>query len=308
MDEVEQVLNAALQHLDNNELAEAFSILETGLGQLRRQLPSDEWKDACRRCISHPISKYIYQDPLTKWAYDKPRGYPGDAVLMDFIYGWPAIEKEVSSASKVGRAINEFIRNAASVAAVRARLNLLVELIDELPKTTAGPQILSIASGHVREAHLAKAVKEGAIRRFVALDQDEATMKLVATELHSYGVETITKQVRTIVMGKCVPGSFDLIYSVGLSDYLPTRVTERLISRMFSMLNPGGQLLIPNFLPNTVDSGFMEAFMDWHLIYRDADEMLALAKNLPQKEIGEKRIFADPTDNIVFLQITKAKG
>jgi cyclopropane fatty-acyl-phospholipid synthase-like methyltransferase len=188
-------------------------------------------------------------------------------------------------------------------------LNLLVKLIDELAgRIKHGAQILSIASGHVREAHLAAAVRGGRISRFVALDQDEATMKVVATELHRYGVETVTEQVRAVILGKCIPGTFDLIYSVGLSDYLPTRVTERLISRMFAMLNPGGQLVIPNFLPNILDSGFMESFMDWHLIYRDAADMSALARNLPKEEIAGKRTFSDPTNNIVFLQITKTAG
>ena len=305
----EPLLATVQEHFNANEVDMALSALESGLSKLRHQLPSSEWDAVCHSCVSHPVSRYIYQDPLTKWAYDKPRGYAGDAVLMDFIYHWPSIHAEVTGASELGKAIYQYSRNASAVSAVRFRLDVLVRLIDEFAaKIPAGPQILSIASGHVREAHLAKAVKAGRVRRFVALDQDPETMALVAKELGGYGVEAITESARAIVRGKCDLGRFDLIYSVGLSDYLPVRVFQRLFSRMFSMLNPGGSLLIPNFVPDNLDAGYMEAFMDWHLVCRDEDEMRALTKALPQSEMAKEGVqtFTDPGRNIAFLQITKA--
>src|SRR5258706_2028603 len=35
----------------------------------------------------HELRHAIYQDPMTMRAFEKPRGYAGDAVMMDYLYG-----------------------------------------------------------------------------------------------------------------------------------------------------------------------------------------------------------------------------
>jgi len=75
---------------------------------------------------------------------------------------------------------------------------------------------------------------------------------------------------------------------------------------MFDMTRPVGFLLIPNFLPGVKDRGYMESFMDWHLIYRDHADMQALAAALPRTGVADCRIFDDPDAAITFLLITKA--
>lgn len=75
---------------------------------------------------------------------------------------------------------------------------------------------------------------------------------------------------------------------------------------MFEMTRPGGLMLIPNFLAGVRDSGYMEAFMDWHLIYRNHADMQALAAALPAREVADCRIFDDNDDAITFLLVTKA--
>ena len=41
------------------------------------------------RAASHPISEFVYQCPFTRHAFEKPRGYAGDAELMDYITATP---------------------------------------------------------------------------------------------------------------------------------------------------------------------------------------------------------------------------
>ena len=66
-------------------------------------------------------------------------------------------------------------------------------------------------------------------------------------------------------------------------------------------------MLIPNFLAGARDSGYMEAFMDWHLIYRDHADMQALVDRLPSNAVAECRIFDDDADTITFLLVAKAR-
>jgi hypothetical protein len=71
------------------------------------------------------------------------------------------------------------------------------------------------------------------------------------------------------------------------------------------MTRPGGLMLIPNFLTGVRDRGYMEAFMDWHLIYRDHRDMHALASALPQGSVADCQIFDDRDDAITFLLVSK---
>ena len=112
--------------------------------------------------------------------------------------------------------------------------------------------------------------------------------------------------MRQILSGKLNPGQFDFVYAAGLFDYLNGPVAAAFTLRMFEMTRPGGQMLIPNFLGGVKDRGYMESFMDWHLIYREHADMEALAATLPAEEVAEYRIFDDEDDAITFLLVTKA--
>ena len=106
--------------------------------------------------------------------------------------------------------------------------------------------------------------------------------------------------------GRLNPGQFDFVYAAGLFDYLNAPVAAALTRRMFDMTRPGGLMLIPNFLTGRAGFGYMEAFMDWHLIYRNHADMRALADALPSGDVAGCRVFADSDDAIVFLLVSKA--
>ena len=45
-----------------------------------------------RTCQSHPIWQLLMEDPYTRRAFEKPRGYAGDAVMLDFVYSGPPLK------------------------------------------------------------------------------------------------------------------------------------------------------------------------------------------------------------------------
>jgi extracellular factor (EF) 3-hydroxypalmitic acid methyl ester biosynthesis protein len=71
------------------------------------------------------------------------------------------------------------------------------------------------------------------------------------------------------------------------------------------MLREGGKLLIANFAPTLPDIGYMEAYMGWKLVYRDAIEMEHLADEISERDPFERRIFWDAPKNVVLLEIVK---
>jgi hypothetical protein len=100
-------------------------------------------------------------------------------------------------------------------------------------------------------------------------------------------------------------GTFDLVYSTGLYDYVPATTGRRLTWALFEMLRPRGRLVLANFLPGIPDLGYMESYMAWNLIYRTRLEMLDLTMDIPQAAIRDVRLFAEENQNILFLEVTK---
>ena len=143
------------------------------LHDLRGKLDPNVWHALLPIAQNHPVSEFFHQDPFTRWSFEKPRGYSGDAHLLDFIYGDPSVDEEVAGASPLGKALYGCLRQASASVAVRERRDLLTQHVDEIA-AARGPEteILTIAAGHLREANRSIALQEGRIKRWVALDQD----------------------------------------------------------------------------------------------------------------------------------------
>jgi hypothetical protein len=72
------------------------------------------------------------------------------------------------------------------------------------------------------------------------------------------------------------------------------------------MLKPGGKLLVANFAANFSDAGYMEAFMDWYLIYRSEKDMETMFDVLDKDHVRNIRVFTDPLSAIVYATAEKA--
>lgn len=283
----------------NRHLDDLFGGLQT-----LRRVAGDEWPAFVAACRLHPLHRVVQQDPFTHRAFAKPRGYAGDAVMMDYIYGreerWPEPE-----ASPIGGAVFRYTTAAPASAGVRARRGFVADLLDRFVETKREPHVLAVASGHLREAGLASAVRRGRVGRLVAMDADAVSLEEVRACYGSYGVETVPADLRKLLTGSVPLGRFDLVYSTGLFDYLQEATGRRLVSAMFRLLKPGGRLVVANFLPEVRDVGYMECYMDWNLIYRTRHDMVRLTEDVPQAEIADLRLSAEENQNIIFLELTR---
>jgi len=298
LDEVHGLFSTG--HID-----EGMGVLLPALQARRLELNDSAWGEFARLCLDHPLRQLLHEDPFTYRAFSKPRGYAGDAALLDFIYGeeegWPAPE-----ASAMGKSIFASTTCSSACEAVRARRAFIADLVDRIVEEVPYPHLLSIAAGHLREAELCAAVKRRKLGRYVALDSDQESLAEVQRSYGRFGVEPVAATVRQLLTHRVDLGRFDFVYATGLFDYLPLAAARRLTAAMFQMLRPRGRLLIANFLPGILDVGYMESFMSWKLIYRDRGAMIQLADEIPQEQIREIRIVAEENQNIIFLLVTKA--
>jgi extracellular factor (EF) 3-hydroxypalmitic acid methyl ester biosynthesis protein len=112
--------------------------------------------------------------------------------------------------------------------------------------------------------------------------------------------------VRQFLTRKTNLGQYDLVYAAGLFDYLNSGVASALTRHMWDIVRPSGLMLIPNFMVGTRDRGYMESFMDRHLIYRTETDMWELLSVLPKNEVDECEMFEDDVDTITYLLVAKS--
>ena len=291
-------MHEATQHLKNGNIVPAFKILGNGM--------TDIWADAYAqgqvdRAIvavqAHELFDISHQDPYSHRAFNKPRGYAGDAVMMDYVYSGVAAE----GTTDLGKAVFAGTTRGSMGLSVLFRRQLLTACINDVASSCTDFKILSVASGHCREIEgsLLGNPLLAATGRLVAFDQDEDSCNTIKRDYVDYPVDVVCANVRKLLAsGNATLGKFDLIYSAGLFDYLTDPVAEKLVAAMTAMLKPGGKLLVGNFAPSSRGRGYMELFLDWKLIYRDSAQLCKLFGANAVKTAS----FLDPHGNVVYAE------
>ncbi len=276
------------------------------LHKLRRKVAAGVWRALVPQAQEHPVAEYFHRDPFTRWSFRKPRGYSGDARLLDFIYQHENVQQDVAEASPIGQSLYAYSKYYPSCVAVRERRDLLTRQVDAIADERGeGTEVLTIAAGHLREADNSAALRDGRISRWVALDQDPMSVGSVARDFAGTRVEAIDGSVRGLLTDAYKLGTFDFVYSAGLYDYLTDAVAIRLTKRCMKMLKPGGTLLFANFSPELTDDGYMETFMDWTLLLRSEADMWSIVNASVDRNAVDASVFFGENRNIVYAVIRK---
>ena len=299
-----EIFDRACAQIAEGRLAPAMDEMIDALLRMRASYPVEQWRQFSQYdWLHHPIKEIAHADPMTRRAFLKPRGYPGDAGILDLIYHAVPLPSDITP---LGLQVYRHTTSHPACASVRARRDLLARMVDETAARIDRPRILSVACGHLREAQASKAVAAGKVGAYIALDQDRESLALVDREMGALGVTTMSESVRGLVTGRVDLSGLDLAYAAGLYDYLGLPVAVSVTRAMLHMVKPGGRVLVANFAPNLIDIGYMETFMAWNLIYRDESGMQEIAAGLPQDEVASSRTFRDTDKNIVYLEVTRA--
>ena len=277
--------------------------LVDGLDRIRRAVDPAEWMRLIAEVVvPHPVLAQLREEPFTRRAFEKPRGYAGDAIMMDMAYRH---RPYAVTLTRLGAALHVWADQQSSIRSVVERRTILAREIDAVAARREQARVLSIACGHLREAQLSEAVQARAISELVALDQDAESLDVVEREQGAFNVHAKRASVGRFVRAGAELGSFDLVYSAGLYDYLNEETATTVTDAMFRALRPGGRLLVANFAPELCDIGFMEAIMDWRLIYRDEAAVARLARGIPRKQIAACSTTRDCLGNVVYMTIDR---
>jgi SAM-dependent methyltransferase len=302
--ELALILSLAQQGFEANAPVQGtMKALVERLQTLKTRSTPLTWDHLASLAQAHPVSSFLLQDPLTRWSFEKPRGYSGDAQLLDFIYEHPAVAAQVKEASPLGAEVYNFTRMAPSAVAVRERRELLAAHVDAVAGEKENAEILAIAAGHLREAELSNALKGDKLKRWVALDQDPISVGTVSSAYHGSCIEAVNGSVRTILGRAQKLGTFDFIYAAGLYDYLAENVAVKLTERCLQMLKPGGKFLLANFAQDIGVEGYMETFMNWPLIWRTDREVQSIIDKV-RHPITDSVIMRGENRGVIYAILT----
>jgi SAM-dependent methyltransferase len=245
-------------------------------------------------------------------SYAKPLGYPGDFKIMNQVYDWQRVGNTAYEMllHRAGLDVAECIKTRMQV--VRSHIHDVVRLHG----TDRAARILSLGCGSAREVETFLGGHGGLNRRaeFTLIDQEEAALSYAHERTYPHvlasqgriqlqGLNLSFMDVLRESGGLDVLPPQDLIYSVGLFDYLTDKRATGLIRRLYDRLRPGGLMIIGNMNETSLSNLWpMEFITDWSLAYRDEPQMLAWAEGLPASKAWTD---TEPTGRVRLLFLRK---
>jgi len=250
--------------------------------ELQKALPDKKITDKVKDNFRQLVGGWVYKGAIVKRAFEKPRGYPGDYEMLEVVYN----NKPVSEG--IGWYCDKYFLQNPYAVAVRIRKDRLRELVkDYIDKAgRASLNILNIACGSCREIReLLTGVLLPRPVTFTCLDWDDEALRFSEAELiKQAAADTRFNFVKEDVMRIVKDSTFlrpygepDLIYSIGLIDYLPDRILKRLVKSLYALLQDGGSMILTHknrertFPPLAPDW-----FCDWKFVPRNKEEITHL--------------------------------
>lgn len=257
------------------------------------------------------VTPEVMPGAIWRRSYEKPLGYPGDFRIMNMVYDWRREGENLYAqfAHRLGLEVAECIAT---------RMVMMRETIAERLLATEGRDSVHVANlgcGSAREVtDYLRLPRLPRSAQFTLIDQDEDALSEIYQQTYpeiirlkgQAGVTCLhtsfSRLMRTgELFGKLPPQ--DLIYSVGLIDYLAAPRARALVTSLYGQLAPGGTLVVANMMKcGTGNLWPMEFVCDWSILYRDEAEMRGLAEDIPDAAIATT---FDPTGRVVLLRAQK---
>ncbi|MCW5626983.1 MAG: hypothetical protein KIT73_19860, partial [Burkholderiales bacterium] len=285
-DEAVSLMSAALRDLKAQRVADGMRRLCGGLESLRATATPEAWTHFARDVfptLEHPLIRLIHRDPMTRRAYEKPRGYPGDPGLFDYLYGLAAPDPETDP---IAAAVCSCVSSSSGARSIRHRKTAIAETLGAL--SDARLRVWSVGCGYLRELDDLEQGTGLEYEAFHAHDHDSLSIEYVSARFPQLDLRHAS--IADGIGGIRRPTGIDFAYSVGITDGLPQEDARRLARSMFDSLRPGGTLFLANVATGFSERGYLETFMQWFPHYRDEAAMNDLAALFPHERIAGRSV------------------
>ncbi|MDP8298041.1 MAG: methyltransferase domain-containing protein [Candidatus Orphnella occulta] len=260
------------------------------------------------RAICGPLG---YKGRVVKRAFDKPRGYPGDYLMIEAVYDNKSISKGIGSSCDM------YFLNDRYATAVRNRKDLMRQKLIHFLSNSDAVQInvLNIACGSCREIDEIFSAKSIPDRKykFTLIDHDDEALlfskkalsssksKKIELEFLQHDISNYIKEQDRYVK---ILGKQDLVYSIGLADYLPDRILKKLILFCSKLLKPKGSLILAHKDKDAYKPVSTDWWCDWTFYPRNEDKLLNIIKECGMGTF-DISIDREKSKTIIFITLTK---
>lgn len=250
------------------------------------------------------LSKSYFINRIRTW----PQGQQGDYKTLEFIY------KNSPRSEGIGYFLDLCSLNAPLAVGVRNRIKHLEEILRDELKKRQQLAVLNIACGSCRELMglAPDIIASGA--QITCVDNDSDALNFAQSRLsHSSLLPQIEFYKYNALrmfddeLNMIEFGNQDIIYSVGLFDYLPDDFLVKLLRALYNLLNPGGKLLAAFKDAGTYRSQEYHWFADWdgflQRTTKDFDRILVQA-GIPEEALSVTR----EESGVIIFYIASNRG
>jgi extracellular factor (EF) 3-hydroxypalmitic acid methyl ester biosynthesis protein len=252
------------------------------------------------------LSKSYFINRARTW----PQGYQGDYKMLETIY------RNTPLSEGIGYYLDICGLSAPLAVGVRNRLKTLVEILKDELAEREKPKVLNIACGSCREVFELASEIEKSRAKFTCIDLDNDALAYAANRLSYTNISPTTSNQVKLRKYNAVRmfdhelnmsefGMQDIIYSVGLFDYLPTDFLVNLFGALYKMTQPGGKLILSFKDAGRYRHQDYHWISDWDGFLQRTEEdfrNILFAANIPNASITETR---EDSGIIIFYVITK---
>jgi len=255
----------------------------------------------------------LLHDPVetNRLVCEKPLGYAGDFIIMNYIYDF---HNKYLGSSSYEKLINFYTCSIPISASVVKRKEFLKKKILEVLHSRTFPKVLSVGSGPTRE--LLELVREAKIVKplyFGCLDFEKKALDYVQNELQKIEskkklylhIEFTNKNILDLIRDRKVENTlkkYDLVYASGLSDYLFTRTAKKVIENLYRLLDKKGVLIVTNAKKeNATHRVYYEMLGEWYLHHRTKRELLDWTKDIQNTNIKFEE--TEKESSFLFLRL-----
>ncbi|HXX64629.1 MAG TPA: cyclic nucleotide-binding domain-containing protein [Bacteroidota bacterium] len=259
--------------------------------------------------LQHEMLPYILTTETADRFYSKPRGYAGDYLAIHKIY-----DNVPGGTGRLGPLVDRMFLETPPSLAVRNRRTLLAnEIVSTVNAKKEGPvSVMCMASGPATEVFDAFNMLDDKSRlKATLMDIDLQSLAFVdeirTKQKLTSNIHLVNENLIALYLGRSktkVPPQ-DLIYSIGLIDYLNDKLVGKLLQYVYENLAPQGRVILGTFHPRNPAKEFMDYVLEWNLIHRTEEDMNRLFTASPFRRACTKIQFESEGVNL-FAECVKA--
>ncbi len=296
-------LDDVLERARGGAVDEALDRLIASLAEVRAQASAETWSRVLAAARAHPLRGFLHLEPFTFRCYSRPGGHAGDARALDYVLRGRELPMPMSDPTA---ALHQRIIRGQTARMLRFRCGRIARAIEEaVEQCPRPPRILGAGCGDRRERDRIVAFGSRRIGRIVAFDTDREALEQVRHDHAGLPIDTQFGSLRDLIRGGAPFTDMDLVYCSGLMEALPASAAAGLARALFGAVRHGGSLMITQVLAGLREAAFLEAFMDWQMVYRTRAEAVALVQDLLAHSVQEWNYGESPESTLGVITLRR---